>query len=49
MVIFICYRRFQMCGRRHSHSDFISQKMAFFIVTDVKNLKSYIALTDWSL
>jgi hypothetical protein len=28
---------------------FISQKTTFFIVTAVKNLKSYIALTGWTL
>jgi hypothetical protein len=28
---------------------FISQKTAFFLVTAVKNLKSYISLTGWAL
>jgi hypothetical protein len=28
---------------------FISQKTTFFIVTAVKNLKSYIALTGWAM
>jgi hypothetical protein len=28
---------------------FISQKTTFFIVTAVKTLKSYIALTGWTL
>jgi hypothetical protein len=38
-----------MCLLRSTNWVFISQKTTFFIVTGSENLKSYIALTGWTL